>query len=138
MGVNLSDQGESQEFNDINITPFVDVVLVLLVIFMVTAPIMMKTTIDLKLPSVNNADQTKKINLGVTILQSGNLMLNGTLLSPEQLKEEIKLSLKKDPKTQVIIIADKMASHGMVIELIDLVKGAGANNFAFQVEKKKK
>ena len=65
-------------------------------------------------------------------------MLNGTLLSPEQLKEEIKLSLKKDPKTQVIIIADKMASHGMVIELIDLVKGAGANNFAFQVEKKKK
>ena len=138
MGVNLSDQGESQEFNDINITPFVDVVLVLLVIFMVTAPIMMKTTIDLKLPSVNNADQTKKINLGVTILKSGNLMLNGTLLSPEQLKEEIKLSLKKDPKTQVIIIADKMASHGMVIELIDLVKGAGANNFAFQVEKKKK
>ncbi len=138
MAVNLSDQGESQEFNDINITPFVDVVLVLLVIFMVTAPIMMKTTIELKLPSVKNAGQTKKINLGVTILQSGNLMLNGTLLSPEQLKEEIKLSLIKDPKTQVIIIADKMASHGMVIELIDLVKGAGANNFAFQVEKKKK
>lgn len=138
MGFNLSDQGESQGFNDINITPFVDVVLVLLVIFMVTAPIMMKTTIDLKLPSVNNTDETKQINLGVTILQSGNLMLNGILLSPEQLKDEIKLSLKKDPKTQVIIIADKMASHGMVIELIDLVKGAGANNFAFQVEKKKK
>ncbi len=138
MAVNLSDKNESQEFNDINITPFVDVVLVLLVILMVTAPIMMKTVIDLKLPSVKNVDQTKQINLGITILKSGNLMLNGTLLSPEQLEEEIKRSLIKDPKTQVIIIADKMATHGMVIELIDLVKGAGANNFAFQVEKKKK
>jgi len=138
VAVNLSDKNESQEFNDINITPFVDVVLVLLVILMVTAPIMMKTVIDLKLPSVKNVDQTKQINLGITILKSGNLMLNGTLLSPEQLEEEIKRSLIKDPKTQVIIIADKMATHGMVIELIDLVKGAGANNFAFQVEKKKK
>ena len=65
-------------------------------------------------------------------------MLNGSLISPDDLRAEIKSSTKKDPGTQVILIADKMATHGMVIEVIDLVKGAGATNFAFQVEKKVK
>ena len=51
-------------------------------------------------------------------------MLNGTDL-PDNLESEIRSSVKNNPKAQVIIIADKMATHGMVIELIDLIKGAG-------------
>ena len=65
-------------------------------------------------------------------------MLNGQVTSPGDMELEISSSLEKDPNTQVVIMADKMATHGMVIELIDRVKGAGAINFAFQVEKKKK
>ena len=130
--------GDDQEaLTEINITPFVDVVLVLLVIFMVTAPMMIKSAMDLKLPSAENTDQIEQATLGLTILKSGNVMLNGTLISPNDLEAEIKSAIKRDPKTQVIIIADKMATHGMIIELLDRVKGAGATNFAFQVEKKK-
>ena len=129
---------QSEGINDINITPFVDVVLVLLVIFMVTAPMMIKTSMELKLPSAENTDQIDQVTLGVTILKSGNVMLNGALISPIDLENEIRTSLKKDPKTQVIIIADKLATHGMIIELLDRIKGAGATNFAFQVEKKNK
>ncbi len=129
---------EAQEsINEINITPFVDVVLVLLVIFMVTAPMMIKTAMDLKLPSAKNTDKIEQKTLGVTILKSGNVMLNGNLISPLDLESEIRSATLDDTNTQVIIIADKMATHGMVIELIDLIKGAGATNFAFQVEKKK-
>jgi biopolymer transport protein TolR len=124
--------------NEINITPFVDVVLVLLVIFMVTTPMMVKTAMDLTLPSAENTDQIEQKTLGVTILKSGNVMLNGVLISPDDLKTEIQKSIKVNAETQVIMIADKMATHGMVIEVIDLVKGAGAKNFAFQVEKKVK
>lgn len=130
--------GDDQEaLTEINITPFVDVVLVLLVIFMVTAPMMIKSAMDLKLPSAENTDQIEQSTLGLTILKSGNVMLNGQLISPNDLETEIKSSITRDPKTQVIIIADKMATHGMIIELLDRVKGAGATNFAFQVEKKK-
>ena len=130
--------GDDQEaLTEINITPFVDVVLVLLVIFMVTAPMMIKSAMDLKLPSAENTDQIEQSTLGLTILKSGNVMLNGPLISPKDLETEIKSSITRDPKTQVIIIADKMATHGMIIELLDRVKGAGATNFAFQVEKKK-
>ena len=137
MSFKLEDENEDS-INEINITPFVDVVLVLLVIFMVTTPMMVKTAMDLKLPSAENTDQVEKKTLGVTVLKSGNVMLNGSLISPDDLKAKIRSSTKKNPETQVILIADKMATHGMVIEVIDLVKGAGATNFAFQVEKKVK
>ena len=137
MGFRIEEENEDS-INDINITPFVDVVLVLLVIFMVTTPMMVKTAMDLKLPSAENTDQVEKKTLGVTVLKSGNVMLNGSLISPDDLKAEIRSSTKSNPETQVILIADKMATHGMVIEVIDLVKGAGATNFAFQVEKKVK
>ena len=125
MGFRVEDENEDS-INEINITPFVDVVLVLLVIFMVTTPMMVKTAMDLKLPSAENTDQVEKKTLGVTVLKSGNVMLNGSLISPDDLKAEINSTTKKDPKTQVILIADKMATHGMVIEVIDLVKGKPA------------
>lgn len=132
------EEDDQDSINEINITPFVDVVLVLLVIFMVTTPMMVKTAMDLELPSAENTDQVEKKTLGVTVLKSGNVMLNGTLISPGDLRAEITKSIKANAETQVIMIADKMATHGMVIEVIDLVKGAGAKNFAFQVEKKVK
>ena len=134
----FSSEDQSDGINDINITPFVDVVLVLLVIFMVTAPMMIKTSMELKLPSAANTDQIEQTTIGITILKSGNIMLNGQVTSPDDMELEISSSLENDPNTQVVIMADKMATHGMVIELIDRVKGAGAINFAFQVEKKKK
>ena len=123
--------------HDINITPFVDVVLVLLVIFMVTTPMMIKTAMELKLPKAEKTDELDQRSMGITILKSGNVMLNGSLISPDDLRIEVKEALKENPLTQVLLIADKMSTHGMVIEVIDLVKKAGASNFAFQVEKKK-
>ena len=135
----MSFETESDEgsFSNINITPFVDVVLVLLIIFMITAPMMIKSAIELQLPAASSTDKIERETLGVTILKSGNVMLNGALISPEQLSDEVKSALSKDPKAQVVIIADKMSTHGMVVELIDLVKSAGVTNFAFQVEKKR-
>ena len=128
---------EDGSFSNINITPFVDVVLVLLVIFMVTAPMMIKSAIELNLPSAKSTDKVEKETLGITILSTGNLLLNGKLISPDTLTQEVENAVEKDSKAQIVIIADKLATHGMVIELIDLVKLAGATNFAFQVEKKR-
>ena len=130
-------RGRRRPMSEINVVPYIDVMLVLLVIFMVTAPMMVKTTMDLKLPSAENTDEIKKDTFSVTILKSGNVMLLGKLISADDLKLEVKKAVQKNPTVQVLMEADKMATHGMVIELIDVVKAAGATNFAFQVEKKK-
>ena len=68
MGFRVEEENEDS-INEINITPFVDVVLVLLVIFMVTTPMMVKTAMDLKLPSAENTDQVKKKTLGRFLLK---------------------------------------------------------------------
>ena len=137
--MNLGSENSSDEgFSDINITPFVDVVLVLLVIFMVTAPLMVKNIIDLKLPSAESSDKSQTNTVGIVILKTGNVLLEGVLSSPQLIADRIKAEKAKDSKTQVVITADKDATHGMVIEVIDLVKSSGISNFAFQIEKKEK
>lgn len=135
-GGNQSEPGQITEINDINITPFVDVVLVLLVIFMVTAPMLMKDLINLKLPKTTTADAQSLTSLAVAVTEGGQILLNGELLTRDSLFERAKLAAEKDENTQVIISADLNAKHGDVVTVIDAVKTAGLENFAIQVEKK--
>lgn len=130
------DSGEIREINDINITPFVDVVLVLLVIFMVTAPMMMKDLLNLKLPQTTSADSQSMGTLAVVVTKQNQYLLNGELISEESLREKAKAAAAQDPKTQVIISADESSTHGSVVRVIDIVKSAGLDNFAIQVEKR--
>lgn len=130
------DPGEIRPINDINVTPFVDVVLVLLVIFMVTAPMMMKDLLNLKLPQTTSADSQSMGTLGVVVTAQGQYIVNGDLVTEETLRARAREAAAKDAKTQVIISADEEARHGAVVRVIDAVKSAGLDNFAIQVEKK--
>lgn len=128
----LDDEG----INEINITPFVDVVLVLLVIFMVTAPVMIKESLKVNLPKTLTSDITTKASvIGVAITKEGQILLNGKLFSDERLQEELSTISKKDPQTNFLISADADSKHGDVVRLIDLLKRNGLNRFALQVEK---
>ena len=128
----LDDQG----INDINITPFVDVVLVLLVIFMVTAPVMLKESLKVNLPKTLTSDITTKAStVGVAITKEGQVVLNGKLLSEEGLLAEFKQIASTAPDTNFLISADTDSRHGDVVRLIDLLKRNGLNRFALQVEK---
>lgn len=129
------DGGQISEINEINITPFVDVVLVLLVIFIVTAPMLMKDIIDLKLPETTSADSQTLSTLAIAVTEQGQILLNGTLVTPEDLSSRAQEAARIDPKTQVIIAADINARHGAVVGVIDRVKSAGLANFAIQVER---
>lgn len=133
-----SNDNDDAGFSEINITPFVDVVLVLLVIFMVTAPMMLKSVVEMKLPSATMTEQAETKVLGITVLRTGTILLDGEPVSPEDLEIRSKKLLSEDSKVQAIIRADKNSTHGMVIEVIDIIKTAGIENFAFQVEKKVK
>lgn len=122
--------------SDINITPFVDVVLVLLVIFMVTAPALMKDVIGIQLPKAASPDPKVMQMLSVAVTKQGQILMNGQVTTEESLSVEVKSNVAKNPDLQVIISADQEAKHGDVVRAIDLVKTAGVTKFAFQIERR--
>ena len=126
---------ETPPISAINVTPFVDVVLVLLVIFMVTAPVLMKDAFGIHLPKAVSADQKVSTSLGVAVTRQGQILINGQLASPEILSVQVKQALAADPESQAMISADADAKHGDVVRAIDLIKSAGMNRFALQIEK---
>ena len=128
-------ESEMVGITEINITPFVDVVLVLLVIFMVTAPLIMKDVLSIKLPKTTQADAQSLSTISVVVTKAGQLLVNGQLQSSESLKQMCVEALTKNPEVQAVISADVEALHGDVIKAIDLVKSSGINQFAIQVEK---
>ena len=127
-----SDEG----INDINITPFVDVVLVLLVIFMVTAPVMIKESLKVNLPKTLTSDITTKADsIGVAITKEGQVLFNGKLMGPENLINELARISQEAPQTNFLISADTDTRHGDVVRMIDMLKKNNLNRFALQVEK---
>lgn len=119
----------------INITPFVDVVLVLLVIFMVTTPILMKENLDIHLPQTKSGDAPELNTISIAINAQGQILMNGELVNEISMSESIHKNLKDHPDTQAIISADIKLDYGRVVQIIDQIKTAGLEKFALQIEK---
>ena len=137
-GLDLSQGEDSGLMSSINITPFVDVVLVLLVIFMITAPMLVKDILEIKLPKTASGDGQVVQTLGVAVNKDGNILLNGDLTDDEGLKKAAQLALAKSADSQAIVSADVEVAYGKVVHVIDLLKGAGLNRFAVQIERESK
>jgi biopolymer transport protein ExbD len=119
----------------INVTPFVDVALVLLVIFMITAPVLLKDALQIELPKATSAEAKVSMTLGVVVTKAGQILLDGQPMMPDRLAEAVKKALAADPNAQAILSADTDARHGDVVRAIDLVKGAGISRFAVQIQR---
>jgi biopolymer transport protein ExbD len=127
---------ENSPIAAINVTPFVDIVLVLLVIFMVTAPMLMKNAIELHLPKAASGSPTEPQNqLGIAVTKQGQILINGQLTTQDGVTSLVQGLLKNHPNGQAIISADQDARHGDVVRAIDLVQSAGLKRFAIQIEK---
>lgn len=121
----------------INVTPFVDVVLVLLVIFMVTAPAMMKDVLNIHLPKSASTDQKAVASLGIAVTKTGQVLFNGNVVTLEALANEVRRSISINPDTQAIIAADEDSRHGDLVLVIDTIKSEGLHKFALQIKKQK-
>lgn len=134
-----SDLGEDSDTTSvitaINITPFVDVVLVLLVIFMITAPALVKDVMDIRLPKTGTGDGQVMQTLGVAINKDGNILLNGQITDEEGLKASVRSTLAQAQDAQAIISADVDVNYGRVVKVMDLLKSSGLEKFAVQVER---
>ena len=130
----LQDSGDD-EITSINVTPLVDVVLVLLIIFMVTANFIVRETMEVDLPKAANAGETVQGLVSVVMDRQGRLFLNGEEVSEAQLRAKVAESVKRDAETRAILSADQVLPYGEVMHLIDVVKGEGVSRFALNIEK---
>lgn len=124
-------QVDDGEISGINVTPLVDVVLVLLVIFMITAPALYQNAMQVQLPKAQSGDGQAKQTLEIYIDKQGSIVIEKKQIKLDDLK---KLILSTKP-TGAMILADTKAEHGQVIQVIDLLKSNGVQKFSFGVEK---
>jgi biopolymer transport protein ExbD len=122
--------------SEINVVPLVDVILVVLIIFMVTAPMIMKPSINVNLPKAASGEATTPSKLNITIGNDGKLNLDGQVVEDSQVQAKALEEVAKNPDIQAIIAADKDVPHGRVVSVLDIVKGAGVKKFAISIDKK--
>lgn len=132
-----SGQNDDVAISDINVVPLVDIVLVVLIIFMVTAPMIMKPSIAVNLPKAASGDPSTPSTLSISLSTDGKVLLNGKPADLEQVKTQATAEVGKNSEIQAIIAADREVPHGRVVEMIDIIKQAGVKKFAISIEKQK-
>jgi biopolymer transport protein TolR len=127
----------SEPMSDINVTPLVDVMLVLVVIFIITAPLL-SSSIRLDLPKADGTvamDAPKFVTLVVDA--SGQAYLNDQKLDPPALSESLQKTAQQYPETEVQLRADAAVPYGKIVEVMGIAQKAGLNRIGFVAEPKK-
>jgi len=123
--------GKRGTLSEINVTPFVDVMLVLLIIFMVTAPLMQQG-LDVNLPQAKGKDLTPEERINIFIKRDGTLVMNDAALSLRQMKARLETMSKSNPN--VFLRADRNVSYGLVVKVMAEVKEAGIERLGIVTE----
>lgn len=126
---------EEDAIVDINITPFVDVVLVLLIIFMVTAHFIVNRGMNLQLPKAASVEQIKRQkNMNISIAKDSHYMLDGHSVTLVDITNAAKIATQNKEDVVVTLSADKGVVYDSVIHVMDQLRLNGVSNFALQLE----
>jgi biopolymer transport protein ExbD len=119
----------------INVTPMVDVVLVLLVIMMVSAVYIVSQSLKVELPKTASSDTPANTPLAVTITKEGGYLFNQKPIEETRLHEEFRKAKAENADASLILTADRAALHGDVVHVIDMAKVLGITKFAITVDR---
>ncbi len=115
---------------DINMTPMIDVMLVLLIIFMVAAP-MLTTGVDVNLPEAKTGKSLESEALTVTLTEDGRIQFGKTFVQLGVLQKQLREQAKLDRKRPVMVRADHNLPYGRVIAVVDSIREAGFSQVGF-------
>jgi biopolymer transport protein TolR len=114
----------------INVTPLVDITLVLLIIFIVTAKLVVTPAVPLDLPKASQSEELQTI-LSVIVPAEGSIQVDGAATDESALAVRARSALARDPDLRAVIQADRAVSHGRVMGVLDTLKAAGLVRVAF-------
>lgn len=134
MAGQVSNDADDDVIAQINIIPFVDITLVLLIIFLLTSNIISRASIPVDLPQAAHANQTVDKTLNVVVTVDGGLLLDGRSVSKTELRAAAAQAKAEDPAVRVVIAADRQVAYEAVVSTIDTVKDAGISAFALNIE----
>ena len=120
----------------INVTPLVDIILVLLIIFMVTTSYIVKAQIEIDLPKAASGQSEVKETAALQIDAEGKYYLDGEAMTLEQIGSWAKKAKAENPEIRAIIAADKKVEYEKVVDLIDTIKVNGVDKFALNIVRK--
>lgn len=126
--------GNDDAITGINVTPLVDVMLVLLIIFMVTSSYIVNPAIEVDLPEAASGGEVVETTISLVLTATGETFLNGEVADEDAIAAACRALSEKNPSIQAIIAADGAARHRQVVRLIDLVKLNGVKSFALNIE----
>ena len=129
-----SSQNDDDTITGINVTPLVDIALVLLIIFMVTASFIVAPAVKVELPQVSKADEPPPRSLHFLIDTSGVIYLNEKRVEEGNVLGLVQKEVAANAEVQVVVSADKRVAYGDVVHLLDLVRSGGVKKFAISVE----
>jgi biopolymer transport protein ExbD len=127
--------GDGEAIVGINVTPMVDVVLVLLVIMMVSATYIVSQSLKVELPKTATSDESTTSPAAVTITREGALLFAGAPVGEPELVARLHAAVEAHPDVSLIVTADEHALHGAVVHVIDLAKVQGITKFAINVDR---
>lgn len=117
----------------INITPLVDIVLVLLVVLMVVSTYIVSQSMRVDLPRASSRDVPKSEPLTLTILRDGNVLLDDDPIQERDVGTALTLAFQQEADRAMVISADRAVPHGRVVQFVDLARQSGATRFAIKV-----
>jgi biopolymer transport protein TolR len=120
---------------EINITPFTDVVLVLLIIFMIATPFIYQSSLKVELPKASTTGETSR-DIIITIKANGEVFLDDAKIDLDTLKSKLSAMVRGKPETTVIINGDKNARYDSVIQVMDVLTKSGVKNPGLGIEVK--
>ena len=132
-----SDVYNEEPIAEINIIPFVDIILVVLIIFMITAPQLIREGFSVTLPKVSSGTEelSPSVKLKIEVTNTGDILLDGNLMSLNNLSLYTRKLMETDSiDSRLVISADVSVSHGRVMEIIDVMKQSGIQQFTFAVQ----
>jgi biopolymer transport protein ExbD len=130
------DGGGDDIVSEINMTPLIDIMLVLLIIFMVSSSAAIESGLDVNLPEVNAVSDKTDATLVVSVSKEGKLAIQGKPVEMPTLRESIEAGLKELKTEAVILEGDGETQLALAMEVMDTARAAGAKNFSIAAKLK--
>ena len=119
---------------EVNLTPMLDVVFIMLIFFIVTASFVKESGIDVSRPDAATAERKERGNILVAISENGQIWMDKRQIDPRALRANIERLHAENPQGAVVIQADKMARTGLLVKVMDAARLAGVTNVSIAAE----